>query len=64
VSLNLDDLVETAIETAGSNALGTQVSVGSVALDLPGGTAFIYDFAVTNPPSYTNADMLRFSELS
>lgn len=64
VYLNLDELVETAIETAGSNALGTQVTVGSVALDLPGGTASIYDFAVTNPPGYTNADMLRFSELS
>ena len=64
VYLNLDELVETAIETAGSRALGTQVAVGSVALNLTGGTAEIYDFTIANPQGFTQGDMLRFSELS
>jgi hypothetical protein len=61
---NLDKIVKTGIETAGTSTLGTRVSVGDVALDLVAGTASIYNFAVANPAGYTSGDMLRFSELS
>lgn len=64
IYLNLDKLVESAIETAGTQALGTPVSVGSVSLDLPGGTAEIFDFTIANPEGFTQGDMVRFSELS
>ena len=39
---NLDSPVETAIETAGSRTLGTDVQVDSVSLDLLAGSASIY----------------------
>ena len=42
VFTNLDKIVETAIETAGSQALGTPVEVGSVELNLMGGTAAMW----------------------
>lgn len=61
---NLDKIVETGIETAGTNTLGTAVEVGSVDLDLIGGTASIYDFTIANPVGYSDADMVRFDELS
>jgi hypothetical protein len=61
---NLDDLVKTAIETAGSDAVGTSVQVGSVEIDLMGGTASIFDFSVANPPGYSNQELMSFSELS
>jgi len=61
---NLDKIVETGIETAGSNTLGTQVDVGSVSLDLVGGSASIFDFSVSNPVGYSNADMVSFDELT
>ena len=34
---NLDKIVESGIETAGTSTVGSQVEVGSVALDLVGG---------------------------
>ena len=61
---NLDKIVETGIETAGTSTLGTRVEVGSVDLDLVAGTASIHGFSVANPAGYSNADMLRFDELS
>lgn len=61
---NLDALVETAIETAGTRTLGTRVEVGSVSLDLLGGSASIFDFSIANPPGFTDEAMASFAELS
>ena len=61
---NLDKIVETGIETAGSSALGSRVEVGSVAIDLTSGAASIYNFSVANPTGYSNAEMISFDELS
>lgn len=61
---NLDGLVRNAIQVQGSNALGTEVSVGSVDIDLAGGTATLSDFSIANPDGFSNADMVRFDELS
>jgi hypothetical protein len=61
---NLDGLVKTAIETFGSEAIGSEVSVGSVEIDLRGGSAAIYDFNVANPEGFSDRLMLSFSEVS
>lgn len=61
---NLDKLVEAGIETAGTSTLGTAVEVGSVELDLVGGSASIYEFSIANPAGFSNASMVSFEELS
>lgn len=61
---NLDGLVKTAIETYGSDAVGSQVSVESVEIDLTGGTAAIYGFSVENPEGFSDQVMMSFSEVS
>lgn len=61
---NLDKIVETGIETAGTRTLGTPVEVGGVDLDLVGGAASIFDFSIANPVGFSNADMVSFDELS
>ena len=60
---NLDSLVRRAIEVAGTNALGTEVNVGSVELDLAGGSATLRDLSIANPSGFSNQDMVRFDEL-
>ena len=61
---NLDAIVENAIETAGTQAVGSQVAVGGVELDLTGGRATIRDFTIANPQGYSSNSMVSFSELS
>jgi len=61
---NLDKIVEAGIETAGSSAIGSQVEVGSVAIDLSAGSASIFNFSIANPAGYSNAQMISFDELS
>ena len=60
---NLDGLVRRAIEVAGTSALGTEVNVGRVNLDLAGGSATLSDFSIANPEGFSNQDMIRFDEL-
>ncbi|MDP3516206.1 MAG: hypothetical protein Q8S94_03470 [Pseudohongiella sp.] len=61
---NADSLVRRAIEVAGTNALGTEVKVNSVKLDLMAGTATLSGFSIANPEGFSRADMLRFDELN
>ena len=61
---NLDGIVKTAIETYGSDAVGSQVSVGSVEINLIDGTAAIYDFSVANPEGFSDQVVMRFSAVS
>lgn len=60
---NLDGMVRRAIEVSGTNALGTEVRVSSVDLDLAAGTATLSGFSIANPEGFSNEDMLRFDEL-
>lgn len=61
---NLDRLVQQAIETAGSGALGTRVSVQGVRLELAEGRASILGFAIANPEGFSDNPLLAFDELS
>mgnify|MGYP005813988131 FL=1 len=61
---NLDSIVKRAVESAGTDALGTPVRLESVAIDLRAGTASLYGFSVANPPGYSDQDMIRVDELS
>tara|TARA_R100001143_G_scaffold62942_1_gene67683 strand:- start:191 stop:988 length:798 start_codon:yes stop_codon:yes gene_type:complete len=61
---NLDEIVRTAIEDYGSEAVGSQVSVGAVEISLREGSASIFNFSIANPPGFSDEDMLRFAELS
>jgi len=62
--LNLDSVARQVIETAGTRAMGTQVTVGTVDIDLVNGNAGISDFRVANPEGYSRQDMIRFDALS
>jgi hypothetical protein len=55
---SLDARVERALETIGSELLGTRVSVGSVDVDLRGGRATVRDVEVENP----RGEALAFSK--
>ncbi|HEY0962034.1 MAG TPA: hypothetical protein VGE69_06730 [Pseudomonadales bacterium] len=61
---NLDGIVERVIETAGSEAAGSDVRVDGVDVDLLAGSATVRGFTLANPPGYSDDAMLRFSELA
>ena len=61
---NLDEIVRTAIETYGTEAIGSQVSVGSVEISLSEGSAIIYDFSIANPEGFSERSLMSFSELA
>jgi hypothetical protein len=61
---NLDDIVKSAIENVGSEALGVEVSVGSVSIDLAGGTGTIGGLEIANPPGYSGDPALSVGELT
>lgn len=61
---NLDGFVKTAIETYGSDSISSEVSVGSVEINLTEGSAFIYDISVANPEGFSDQVMMSFSEVS
>jgi hypothetical protein len=61
---NLDAIVKRGIESAGTNALGTDVRVDAVAIDLSAGTATLSGLSIANPEGFSNQDMVRFDELS
>jgi len=60
---NMDGIAKRVIERAGTETMGTTVSVGAVSLDLPNGSAVLYDFRVANPPGFSDQSLLRFDEL-
>lgn len=61
---NLDRLVEQAIETAGTQTLGTQVSLDGVTLELAAGRAALRGLTIANPEGFSDNALLRFDELS
>lgn len=62
--LNLDSLAKRVMESAGTRALGTEVTVGAVEIDLVNGNAGVTDFRVANPEGFSNGDMMRFDALA
>lgn len=50
---NLDSLVKTAVERFGSEAVGTQVTLNSVDIDLQSGRADLGGFTIANPEGYS-----------
>lgn len=64
VGSNLDSIVKSAIEKYGSQALGVNVSVGSVELDITEGKGTIRNLTVANPQGYSRSKALSFGELT
>lgn len=64
VYTNLDMIVERGIESAGSEAAGSDVQVEGVELDLMGGSAIIRGFTLANPSGFSDAAMLSIDELA
>ncbi len=52
VSSNLDSIVKRVVESEGSDATGTNVSLGGVELDLVGGKVVFSDLTVANPEGF------------
>jgi len=63
LATNMDSIAKRAIESAGSNALGTAVRVSSVSINLADGSATLSGFTIANPSGFSNQDMMRFDEL-
>src|SRR5688572_28003853 len=60
---NLEYLVKQQIETAGTAAVGTAVTVDAVVIDLPTCTATIRGFSVASPEGFSAGIMKSFAEL-
>lgn len=63
VLANLDSIVKRAIEEQGSEATGTSVTVGSVSIDLRGGSGTISGLEVANPPGFSGRPAIAFDEI-
>jgi len=61
---SLDGIVKTAIETYGSRATKTQVSVASVKIKLEDGAGAITGLDVGNPSGFTDAHIFRLGSIS
>lgn len=61
---NLDSLVADAIESYGSRAAGTAVSVDSVSIDLRAGRGTIRGLTVANPEGFDEPYALRWGEVT
>ena len=60
---NLDSIVARFIEERGSEATQTEVRVGSVDIDLRGGTGRVASLLVANPARFSNEPAISFREL-
>jgi hypothetical protein len=60
---NMEFLVKQQIETAGTAALGTAVTVDEVVIDLPTGAASIRGLRVANPEGFSAGSIMSFAEL-
>jgi len=61
---NLDGIVKDAIQTYGSQATKTQVSVAAVKLELESGKASIRGLNVGNPSGFTDPNIFELGEIS
>lgn len=63
VFANLDSIVARVIEEKGSEAAGTQVTVGGVSIDLRAGSGTISGLEVANPPDFSDRPAIEFDEI-
>lgn len=61
---NLDSLVASAIEDEGSRVVGTSVRVGSVSIDVRGGSGTIRGLRVANPAGFSRGDAFTLGEIT
>lgn len=61
---NIDSIAKGIIEDAGSEVVGTSVTVESVSIKLTEGSASIKNLSVANPPGFSDQPAFRFSEIS
>jgi len=61
---NLNGIARKLIERAGTEAMGTPVTVGSVDISLSAGRAVVRDLKVANPPGYSSLPAVHFRALS
>ncbi len=60
---NLDGIVKDSIQTYGSEATQTQVSVGDVKLELEAGTASIRALTVANPVGFSDPNIFELGQI-
>ena len=63
VFANLDAIVASIIETEGSKALGTEVAVSGVTLDLTSGKAGISGLTIANPDGFSGGDAFALDSI-
>lgn len=63
IGSNLDGIIKTAIETYGSKATQTRVSVADVKIDLQNGAGSISGLNVGNAEGFTDADIFRLGDI-
>jgi hypothetical protein len=64
VLTNINSIVEAAIEKYGTQAAGTNVSVSSVDIKLPGARGTINGLRVANPPGFSSPDIFKLGSIS
>ena len=63
VSFKMDATIERTIEKHASASLGTLVSVGSVTSDIKGGSLYISNITIANPPGYKNQNAFSLNDI-
>ncbi|TNE36601.1 MAG: hypothetical protein EP347_10695, partial [Alphaproteobacteria bacterium] len=61
---NLDGLVKNLVEKYGSEATGTKVALGSVAIDLTGGAVTLGELSVANPAGFESSHAFKMKNIS
>jgi hypothetical protein len=61
---NLDSIVEGVVEEQGSSVLGVRLSVGSVAIDLRGGSATMTDVRIDNPTGFESEYAMHYGRIA
>ena len=61
---NLDSIVKSVIESAGTKATGTQVTVKGVKISLSKGEAKIKGLKISNPEGFSDNPMISFGEIT
>ncbi|TNE59690.1 MAG: hypothetical protein EP340_01660 [Alphaproteobacteria bacterium] len=61
---NLDGIVKNLVEKYGSEATGTEVALGSVDLDLTGGSVTIGELSVGNPAGFKTTHAFKMKNIS
>ena len=61
---NIDSIVKSVIENAGTKATGTQVTVTGVKISISEGKATIKGLEIANPGGFTDNSMISFGEIT